>query len=214
MLTLAAIFATSFAVALSGAMMPGPLFTVTVGESSRRGPGVGPLLILGHGILELTLVAALVLGLGPLLQTEAVFVATALAGGAVLVWMAWGMLRDLPRLRLAADFRRPAPGNLVLAGIVLSLVNPYWIIWWVSIGLGYITHSLSFGLWGVVVFFSGHILADLAWYTAVSVAVWKGRRFMSDRFYRGLMGACAIFLIVFAGLFGYAGVQRLWHWWI
>lgn len=209
MLALATIFVTSFVVALSGALMPGPLFTVTVSESSRRGPGAGPLLIAGHGILELTLVAALVLGLGPLLKKEPVFILTALLGSAVLLWMAGGMLRSLPRLSLAVDTDGGAGGNLVLAGIVLSLANPYWTVWWVSIGLGYITHSMGLGLAGVAAFFTGHILADLAWYSLVSAAVWKGKRFMSDRFYRGLIGACAVFLIVFAGLFGYAGVQRL-----
>jgi threonine/homoserine/homoserine lactone efflux protein len=209
MLTFATIFVTSFVVALSGALMPGPLFTVTVSESSRRGAGAGPLLILGHGILELTLVAALMLGVGPLLKKEPVFVATALAGSVVLFCMAYGMLRGLPRLSLAVEAERGTGGNLVLAGIVLSLANPYWTIWWVSIGLGYITHSLKVGIWGVAVFFAGHILADLAWYSAVSTAVWKGKRFMSDRFYRGLIGVCAVFLIVFAGLFGWAGVQRL-----
>ena len=209
MLAIAAIFVTSFVVALSGALMPGPLFTVTVSESSRRGPAAGPLLIAGHGILELTLVAALVLGGGPLLKKEPVFVVTALAGSLVLLWMAGGMLRSLPRLSLAVDAPGAARGNLVLAGIVLSLANPYWTVWWVSIGLGYITHSMGLGLAGVAAFFSGHILADLAWYSLVSTAVWKGKRFMSDRFYRGLIGACAVFLIVFAGLFGYAGLQRL-----
>ena len=153
MLTLPAIFVTSFVVALSGALMPGPLFTVTVSESSRRGAGAGPLLILGHGILELTLVVALVLGVGPLLQKEPVFVATALGGSLVLVWMAFGMLRGLARLSLAVEAERGAGGNLVLAGIVLSLVNPYWTIWWVSIGLGYISHSLKLGILGVAVFF-------------------------------------------------------------
>ena len=210
MLALATIFVTSFVVALSGALMPGPLFTVTVSESSRRGPVAGPLLIAGHGILELTLVAALMLGVGPLLKKEPVFVTTALAGSAVLLWMAGGMLRSLPQLSLTVDrTNRSARGNLVLAGILLSLANPYWTVWWVSIGLGYITHSMGLGLSGVAAFFTGHILADLAWYTFVSTAVWKGKRFMSDRAYRGLIGACAVFLIVFAGLFGYAGVQRL-----
>ena len=210
MLALATIFVTSFIVALSGALMPGPLFTVTVSESSRRGPVAGPLLIAGHGILELALVAALMLGVGPLLKKEPVFVVTALAGSAVLLWMAGGMLRSLPQLSLTVDgTKRSARGNLVLAGILLSLANPYWTVWWVSIGLGYITHSMKLGLFGVAAFFSGHILADLAWYSFVSMAVCKGKRFMSDRFYRGLIGACAVFLIVFAGLFGYAGVQRL-----
>ncbi len=209
MTALLTIFATSFIVALSGALMPGPLFTVTVSESSRRGPSAGPLLIAGHGILELTLVGALVLGVGPLLKKEPVFIATALLGSGVLLWMAWGMLRSLPRLTLAVAPRREAGRNLVLAGILLSLANPYWTIWWVSIGLGYITQSLALGITGVAVFFVGHILADFVWYAAVAAAVWKGKRFMSDRAYRGLIGACALFLIVFAVMFGCAGLQRL-----
>jgi threonine/homoserine/homoserine lactone efflux protein len=209
MLALITIFATSFLVALSGALMPGPLFTVTVSESSRRGPAAGPLLIVGHGILELTLVAALVFGLGPWLKKEPVFIATALLGSIVLLWMAYGMLRTLPQLTLAIQPQRGAGRNLVAAGIVLSLANPYWTIWWVSIGLGYITQSLALGILGVAVFFVGHILADFVWYAAVAAAVWKGKRFMSDRVYRGLIGACALFLIVFAGMFGYAGLQRL-----
>jgi threonine/homoserine/homoserine lactone efflux protein len=206
---LLAIFATSFAVALSGALMPGPLFTVTVSESSRRGPSAGPLLIVGHGILELALVVALVFGVGPLLKKEPVFIATALLGGSVLLWMAWGMLRSLPHLTLAVQPKREAGRNLVVAGILLSLANPYWIIWWVSIGLGYITQSLAPGMVGVAAFFVGHILADFAWYAIVAAAVWKGKRFMSDRAYRGLIAACAIFLIFFAGMFGYAGLQKL-----
>lgn len=210
MTALLAIFATSFAVALSGAMMPGPLFTVTVSESSRRGPAADPLLIVGHGILELALVVALVFGVGPLLRKTPVFVATALLGSIVLLWMAWGMLRSLPRLTLAVQPQQEAGRNLVVAGILLSLVNPYWTIWWVSIGLGYITQSLALGMLGVAAFFVGHILADFAWYTAVSTAMWKGKRFMSDRAYRGLIAACALFLIFFAGMFGYAGLQKLW----
>ena len=62
------IFVSSFVIALSGAMMPGTLLTVTISESSRRGVIAGPLLILGHGILELTLVTALLLGLAPLFR--------------------------------------------------------------------------------------------------------------------------------------------------
>ena len=209
MTALLAIFATSFAVALSGAMMPGPLFTVTVSESSRRGPMAGPLLIVGHGILELALVVALVFGVGPLLRTTPVFIATALLGSLVLLWMAYGMLRSLPRLTLAVQPRQEAGRNLVTAGILLSLANPYWTIWWVSIGLGYITQSLALGIMGVTAFFAGHILADFAWYAAVAAGVWKGKRFMSDRAYRGLIAACALFLIFFAGMFGHAGLQKL-----
>jgi threonine/homoserine/homoserine lactone efflux protein len=188
--------------------MPGPLLSVTISESPRRGYATGPLLIAGHGILEATLVVALMVGMAPVLQRDEVFVVTAIGGSAILLWMAYGMLRSLPDLSLTADRSEPAKRSLLFTGIFMSLANPYWTIWWVSIGLGYIMQSSSLGYGGVLSFFSGHILADLLWYTAVSTAVWKGKNFLSDRSYRALIGACAAFLIVFSCLFAYSGVMK------
>ena len=209
MLPFLTIFATSFVVGLSGALMPGPLLTVTISESPRRGLIAGPLLILGHGLLELTLVVALIFGLAPLLKTSAVFITTALTGAGVLVWMAWGMFRSLPGLTLHTAAKDATGRNLVLAGVLLSLANPYWSVWWITIGLGYITHSFTLGIWGAVFFFSGHILADLLWYAAISTAAWKGRGFLSDRIYRLMIGSCAVFLVVFAGMFAVSGFRTL-----
>ncbi|RJX30436.1 MAG: lysine transporter LysE [Desulfurivibrio sp.] len=206
---LAAIFASSFMIALSGALMPGPLLTMTISESSRRGAAAGPLMMLGHGLLELLLVVGLLSGLAPLLTRNDVFIVIALSGGVILLWMAIAMLRSLPTLRLDLDVHTEKSQNLVLAGIMFSLANPYWTIWWASIGLGYIIHSFKFGLPGVAAFFSGHILADLLWYSLISFAIARGKRFFSDRFYRGLIGTCASLLVVFACYFFYSGLERL-----
>ena len=203
------LFVTSFIVALSGAVMPGPLLTVTISESPRRGMMTGPLLIAGHAALELALVAALLMGLAPLLTMAPVFIVIALAGSAVLLWMGIGMLRSLPTMRLETGAKRLERRNLIVSGIVMSLVNPYWSIWWATIGLGYILHSMKAGTMGVAAFFSGHILGDLFWYAAVSTAVWKGRRLLSDRGYRFLIGTCAVLLIVFACLFAWSGAMKL-----
>jgi len=202
------IFFSSFVIALSGAMMPGPLLTATISESSRRGFITGPLLIVGHGILELALIAALLLGLAPFLQQAPVFVATAFGGSAILLWMAFGMFRSLPSLRLVWDGEEKQRNHLVMSGILMSVANPYWLIWWATIGLGYILYSRQYGLWGVAFFFAGHILADLAWYAAVAAAVARGRRFLTDRLYRTLIAGCAVFLVLFAGYFAYAGFQK------
>ncbi len=198
MLILLTIFVTSFVIALSGAMMPGTLLTVTISESSRRGFIAGPLLILGHGILELTLVIALLLGLAPLFRQEWFFIFISLAGGGILLWLAFGMFRSLPSLSISFDVDQTHRRNLVLTGVLMSVANPYWIIWWATIGLGYILHSRQYGFWGLLFFFSGHLLADFAWYAIISAAVEKGRTFFSDRIYRGIIGACAVFLVLFA----------------
>ena len=208
-IALVTIFCTSFVLALSGALMPGPLLTVTVSESSSRGMTTGPLMIFGHGLLELALVVALISGLAPILARVDVFILISLMGGAVLLWMGTSMLRTLPRLSLDCPVLNEKPRNLVIMGIVLSAVNPYWLIWWASIGLGYIMHSLKFGLLGVTAFFLGHILADLAWYSFVSFGIAKGQHLFSNQFYRKLIGACAVFLIFFSCWFFYSGVQKM-----
>ena len=82
------IFSTSFLIALSGAMMPGPLLTATISHSAIRGLIAGPLLILGHGILELALVLALISGLEPYVNNDSFFVVVGILGSFILVWMA------------------------------------------------------------------------------------------------------------------------------
>ena len=168
-------------VALSGAMMPGPLLAVTMRESLKRGWLAGPMIVLGHAILEILLVAAVALGLAAFLLEPAVAIGIGLLGGLVLGWMGQGMIRQARRTSLRAEEAPASSMHPVLAGIVVSLSNPYWIIWWVTIGMAYIGTGLRFGLAGVGAFFAGHILADLAWYTFVSVGVAGGRRLMPDR---------------------------------
>jgi len=209
MVALFGIFITSFIIAFSGALMPGPFLTATISESSRRGFQAGPMMILGHGILELVLVIALIMGLAPFLTNDTVFGVIALSGAFILLWMAYGMFRSLPALRMdSAGTAATAGGGLVRTGILMSLANPYWIIWWSTIGLGYIIHSQTFGMLGVMLFFVGHILADLVWYTAVSFSVSRGKSFLSVSVYRGIIGTCACFLVVFAVYFGYSGLER------
>jgi threonine/homoserine/homoserine lactone efflux protein len=210
--TLGGIFGTAFLVGLSGAMMPGPLLTVTVSEAARRGASAGPLLVLGHMLLESALVAGLALGLAALLTNPVVIGAIALAGGGMMGWMGQDMVRTARHARLprpgAAERRRLHP---VAAGILVSLCNPYWTIWWATIGIAYVIMGLSFGLAGIVAFFAGHILADFAWYTCVSVGVAKGRAFLSDRLYAWIIGLCGAGLVGFGLWFIRKGLLTLRH---
>jgi threonine/homoserine/homoserine lactone efflux protein len=167
--------------------------------------------VLGHGVLEILLVAAILLGLGKLLVLAPVIGTLGLVGGGVLFWMAWGMFRSVKGLTLGAV---TAPGGRrrqhpVLVGLLTTLSNPYWIIWWVTIGLSYIALSMRLGAVGLVSFYLGHILSDLAWFGSVSLTVAMGRRLLTDLAYRGLVTACAVLLLGFGLYFGYAGVRYL-----
>ncbi len=206
---LAGVPVTSFVVALSGALMPGPLLTLTVGEAVRRGFWAGPLIIVGHALLELALVLLLLAGVGVWLHRPVVLGLVGVVGAGLLVWMGVGLLKASRHSRLEFDPQKDSGLHPILAGVFLSAANPYWLIWWLTIGLGYVLFSMQYGLLGVALFFIGHILADFAWYTLVSGAVAQGRRFISDRLYRGFLAACGVFLFAFGGYFGIQGVNFL-----
>jgi threonine/homoserine/homoserine lactone efflux protein len=203
------IFATSFVIAFSGAMMPGPFMTMTIGESAKSGPWVGPKMIVGHAILEIALLLALFFGLAPLFKKEPFFIIIAIAGGTIMIWMAQSMFRSLSKLEIKTSGTSKNQMNLYIAGILMSLANPYWIIWWATIGLGYVLHSQKLGFIGIVFFFIGHILGDLVWYSAISFAVGKGRKFFSNKTYRILVGTCAAFLGFFAVWLIWDGANKL-----
>jgi threonine/homoserine/homoserine lactone efflux protein len=189
---------SSFVLALSGALVPGPLFTLTVSESLKSGFRAGPLIILGHAVLELFIVLLLVLQITPFLTGDAVRLGIGLVGGILLVLMGGGLLRDSRRARISLSGGDESRGmHPVLTGIVGSVSNPYWAIWWLTIGLGYLMSSLRLGAGGVFAFYTGHIAADLAWYSLISYGVSRGRGIISDRAYRVLLALCGLFLVLF-----------------
>lgn len=209
MIALITIFFSSLVIALSGAMMPGPLLTVTISESTRKGAIAGPILIGGHAILELALLAALLLGLSPFLQNPIFFMVVAIAGGAIMFWMAWGMFRSIPTLKVHSEAVIDKKNNLLLSGILMSLANPYWIIWWATIGIGYILHAQKYGFMGIALFYLGHIAGDLLWYSAISLAIAKGKKLFTDKTYKVLIAVCGTFLVSFA-IYLIVSVLRDW----
>lgn len=209
---LALIFATSFIVGMSGAATPGPLLMVNITEAARRGFWAGPGVALGHSLLELAVVVLLSLGLSGFLQTGLVPGIVGLLGGLFLLWMAQGIIRRAPgiSLKAAIEEARGAPAHgPVLAGATASLANPYWLVWWATVGAGLIVTSYSRGLAGLAAFYAGHIAADFAWYTLVSAIVATGRRLMTDTVYRALLIAVAVFLLALGVFFILSGVAAL-----
>ncbi len=208
-MNLFAIAGISFVLGLSGAMMPGPLLTVTISETIRRGLRAGPLLIAGHALVEGVVVLLLFAGLGKVIERQSIFAGVALAGAVMLLWMAIGMLRGLPALTLELKDKGQGGMHPVLAGAAVSLANPYFTLWWATVGMGYLAVVHKAGIAGVLVFYLFHILSDFVWYSFISGTVNYGRRFMSDRVYRLLVGTCAVFLLFFGGYFGLRGIQVL-----
>lgn len=203
------IFIQAFLVGLSGAVAPGPLLTYNIQLTYKKGFWVGPKLVLGHAILEGLLIVGIIGGLGSFIQLPITKIILWLLGGLLLSWMGYELIWKESHSDLQATLEVSAVGeptgavkatNIppIWAGIIISLSNPYWALWWAMIGLGLITQALSFGWLGVLIFFSGHIFSDLLWYSLISGAIAKGRRYLSVTAYRWLLRICGLFLLIIA----------------
>ena len=78
--------------------------------------------------------------------------------------------------------------------MLVSISNPYWWIWWLSIGAAFMVKSVKFDMAGISSFFFGHISADFIWYIFIGILISTGRRFFNMKVYSGILIACSLFL--------------------
>ncbi|MEE9275944.1 MAG: LysE family transporter [bacterium] len=193
------------AISLSGVMSPGPLTAITLSRG-RRDPFAGFWINVGHSLAETPLILALIGGLGPFLRTPALFRALSLLGGALLLWMGAGLLR-----KRAGPGENPSPASLkgspVLAGAAMTALNPYWLLWWLTVGLTLIARARAFEAALVMVSMVAlHLACDLAWGTFLSWAVHRGGRTFRPAVWRRIELGCGGALVLFAAYFLWEGI--------
>jgi len=197
MFDLLQMFIVAFALGLTGALAPGPTLVATINASIAGGWTMGPKVTLGHMLSELILVLVIVAGLA----TAALQYTTAIGviGGAALI--VFGLL-TITGSRTASlsgigSSAATVTANPYLAGFFTSVANPYFWIWWLTVGGAMVITGLAGGIILSCVFMAGHWCADLGWYTVVSTGISKGKTLLSDITYRRIMIACGIFLVIF-----------------
>ena len=205
------LFFSAFVIGLSGAMMPGPLLTYVINGSLRKGVIAGPLLVLGHALLELLLVILMVLGLSKLFANPMFTAIMGIVGGAILLWMGAGMVKAALKKEISIEDetgeKKGQISGLILPGALVSVSNPYWILWWATVGMTYLAQAYQQGVFGAGAFYVGHVLADFVWYSIVAWIVAFGRKILNDSIYRGLITFFGLILIYFAGTFIVGGVK-------
>lgn len=210
------IFSFSFLVALTGAMAPGPLLTYTIIKSvgtNRRGYLMGLWIIIGHALLEMGIILFLLLGFSYILKNIIVVRIIGALGGLILIFFGCSIIRDVIVGRISTRFFDPGEENStgphetdnrglknpIIGGITVSMSNPYWWVWWATIGLAFIVQfDISFQQWPkLLAFFLGHEAGDLIWYLIVSSLAYFGMRHMNKKVYYGVLVICGIFMILF-----------------
>lgn len=208
------LFTASLLTGFSGAIMPGPVLIYTISRSLSHGFISGALAAIGHSLLELFLVIGLTFGLDQLLNNQIAEFVIGTAGGLFLLWMGWGMSKNPVGTAIPIVDKSDADSSRgpISAGIILSATNPYFFVWWATVGLSFIEESREAGTAGVAAFYTGHISADIIWYAMVALTVSSGKKFLSDTTYKVIVRCCGIFLICLGLYFAYAGkdfIQRI-----
>jgi len=196
-MNLLAFLGSVFIISLSGALQPGPVSATAI-TMGLRNKWAGTLMSIGHGLVEFPLMVFIILGLGEILQKEPVKIAIGAIGGAILVVMAAGMWKGADKQTASADTKTGSP---ILAGALLTVSNPYFLIWWATVGLALATKAGGWGAWAFALFGLTHWLTDLIWLHALSWTSFKGSHVFSGKVQHRILQFCAFAIFGFGVYF-------------
>ena len=190
-------------ISLSGVLMPGPLFAITIKKASKS-KIAGALIAVGHGIVEFPLMFLIFFLLSEFTIPSVVQIAVGLIGGFLMVLMGVQTFRKRHKQEEAhIGLKRDS----VLAGVYTTAANAGFILWWLTIGTTLILNAKLFGLAGFSIFAGVHWLTDFSWYTLTALVIFKSQRFWTDRTRLGITLFC---VAIFIGFGIYFMASALW----
>ncbi|MDH4241992.1 MAG: LysE family translocator [Phycisphaerae bacterium] len=193
-------------ISLSGVMAPGPVTAAAIAMGARN-RFAGVLMAIGHGIVEFPLIILITLGMDTILKSTTTKIVIGFAGGVFLLFMAIQMIRSLSRTQdQEVKVTRSSP---VVAGIILSVGNPFFLIWWASVGLNLAITAAGFGIWAFALFAIVHWLCDLIWLSLLSWASFKGSVLLGPRNQRIVLLICSLALFGFGLFFIYNAADTI-----
>ena len=194
---------TVIIITASGALAPGPLFFVTISHGMKTGTKSGIIFSIAHTIVEFSLVILLALGLLSISNEPIVRIIVGIAGGSVLIiFGAFQIKKSIFINTKSEDSGNKGTKRLLLLGLALTGLNPYFIVWWLTIGANLIFVSLEFaGLSGVLFMYICHVWVDYVWLTLLAKLAKSGNRILNHKWYRLLMIIFGIVLIYFGFTF-------------
>ena len=190
-------------ISFSGVVMPGPVFAVTVAKGFKS-QLAGIQVALGHALVEVPLILLIYFGFAQFFQNSVVQLVMSILGGGMILWLGISMFRARAEV---VQGGRDLPCNAFTAGILTSILNPFFFVWWATIGSMLIIKFLNFGTMGLIVLIGVHWLFDLLWLSFISVLVYRTRSLWGRKFQEGLFIACSLLLIGFGGWFLVSGLQ-------
>jgi threonine/homoserine/homoserine lactone efflux protein len=196
-------FASVALISMSGVLMPGPLFAVTI-EKAAKSKTAGALIAVGHGIVEFPLMVLIFFVLSEFGVPGFVQILVGIVGGSLMIFMG---IQTFKNRHKSKDLPVSPKQDSVVAGVRTTVVNAGFILWWLTIGTALILNAKLFGLIGFSVFAGVHWLCDFSFYTVTAMLVFKSQRFWTERTGMGITLFC---VAVFVGFGAYFMGSALW----
>jgi len=196
-------FLLGFTIGLTGALVPGPMLFATIELSLKKGWLAGPEIFLGHMLVEIVLSVLILFGFASLVGSGTISAISVIGGLALVVFGLFtakdakasasaGISPDTSDLKLA---------NPIVLGLITSVSNPYFWIWWLTAGSALVLREYELGFLISLAYILGHWTADLSWFTAVSGSFSRGKTLFSRRTHEMILYACGGFLVIFGFYF-------------
>jgi len=196
---------TVIVVTASGALAPGPLFFGLLMHGSKEGARAGFSYAVGHTLVEFPLVLALSLGLLAAANQPAIKGVIGVVGGLGLI--GFGTLQIYDTIKSKPEFgeapkRSSVPASSLILGLALTGLNPYFILWWLTIGSVLIVQALAFAaIIGVLIMYISHVWMDYAYLTAIAHLGKRGKNLIGSRYYKLVLIAFGLILIYYGSTF-------------
>jgi len=190
---------TIILVTASGALAPGPLFFATISHGARSGAKSGLIFSVAHTIVEFTLVMLLATGLLTITSQPLIKAGIGVAGGLVLIFFGIMQIRgalssEFGKTNSSNEFNR----NQFLIGLAFTGLNPFFIIWWLTVGANLIILALEFASYiGVIFMYVCHVWIDFAWLILIAHLAKMGTKVAGLKWYKVLMISFSIILIYY-----------------
>ena len=186
---------TVIIISASGVMAPGPLFAANIAYGLQGGGKAGIKMAVGHTIVELPLVILLGIGVFSFEIFPEFRIWISILGAITLFVFAGIQIKTTLQMK---ETTFNLKHNAVLTGITLSALNPFFIIWWLSVGFKLISDAmLIWAFVGIIIVFLLHIWMDFVWLYSVACLASKSSKILSNKNYKILMIGLSAMVIYF-----------------
>ena len=199
---------TVIIVTASGALAPGPLFFGSLMSGTKHGARAGFSCAIGHMMVEFPLVLALALGLLVAASQPSVRSIIGLVGGIGLIGFGvaqiYSTFKSKPELAEFGDVPKASKmaSSSLMVGLAFTGLNPYFILWWLTIGSILIIQALAFAaLAGVLLMYAAHVWMDYVYLTAIAHLGKRGRMLINSRYYKFILVVFGLVLIYYGSTF-------------